>query len=300
MNYLITTGDPDGIGLEITLKSLKRIKPKKTEKFIFFSEPLKKSNYFVCDDLKIALASKESIVNLQSDKSAAHWVFEAARFCMDHNACIVTGPLSKQLIFKNGFSEIGHTEILKKVSGCKNVFMTFLGRDFNVALLTDHCELKKVEKQLTGERIAKLVGLLRNSNLFTPAKKIALLALNPHAGDSGVISSFDEHFLKPIAERLQIEGPLPPDSAFLKSFHKKFSVYVACYHDQGLIPFKMHHGFESGVHISLGLPFIRTSVDHGTAKDLFGKNKADYRSMLLAIETARKLNLKKDLLCSIQ
>jgi len=122
------------------------------------------------------------------------------------------------------------------------------------------------------------------------------LGLNPHAGDSGLIGSFDDLVLKPILDRLRqegflIEGPLVPDVAFLKTNWKKYLAYVACYHDQGLIPFKMIHGFESGVHLTLGLPFIRTSVDHGTAKDLFDLDHADDRSMREAIKAALELTL---------
>ena len=118
---------------------------------------------------------------------------------------------------------------------------------------------------------------------------MALVGINPHAGEDGLIGNEElDVFLEAIkiakSKKIPIEGPLVPDAAFLKENWSKFSVYICPYHDQGLIPFKLVHGHKSGVHITMGLPFIRTSVEHGTAKKLFGKNKAYYESMLEAIK----------------
>jgi 4-hydroxy-L-threonine phosphate dehydrogenase PdxA len=118
-----------------------------------------------------------------------------------------------------------------------------------------------------------------------------LLGLNPHAGEKGIIGSEEgqvfSHALSSVrAAGMKVFGPLSPDAAFMKENWKQYSLYVCCYHDQGLIPFKMIHGQDDGVHVTVGLPFIRTSVDHGTAKDIFGKNRANPQSMLAAIKLA--------------
>jgi 4-hydroxy-L-threonine phosphate dehydrogenase PdxA len=293
--YLITTGDADGIGLEVTLKALKKIKPKKSEKFVFFSErPAKKSaklskhSYPIEDSIHQALGNPAPIINFQSTESPVDWVLTAGSLCQQHGYAMITGPLSKQLISQSGHSSVGHTGLLKSLTDSTEVFMYFIGKYFNVALLTGHCQINEVTEQINRSKIELLVQYLKQFNY----KKIALLGLNPHAGDDGVISKFDSEVLKPIVSKLGIAGPLVPDVAFMKPNWKKYDAYIACYHDQGLIPFKMIHGFESGVHISLGLPFVRTSVDHGTAKDIFGKNKAQYNSMLLAIKTAQRLSNK--------
>ena len=121
---------------------------------------------------------------------------------------------------------------------------------------------------------------------------IALVGLNPHAGEGGLIGSKDQE-LAEICRAENIVGPLVPDAAFLKSEWSKYSVYVCCYHDQGLIPFKMAHNHQQSCQITWGLPIIRTSVDHGTAKDIAGQNKASEESMIYAIKMAIKLSMEK-------
>ena len=130
------------------------------------------------------------------------------------------------------------------------------------------------------------------------SRPIAILGLNPHAGEQGLIGSVENRIHAKVLEtaaeeKLNVDGPLVPDAAFFPKNWSKYSVFVANYHDQGLIPFKMTHGQESGVQVTMGLPFVRTSVDHGTAKDIFGKNKADPRSMLQALEWAIRLKKNK-------
>jgi 4-hydroxythreonine-4-phosphate dehydrogenase len=127
------------------------------------------------------------------------------------------------------------------------------------------------------------------------SRPLALLGLNPHAGEEGIIGDTEKKIHHSVIESarergVKIEGPLVPDAAFFEKNWSEYSVYIANYHDQGLIPFKMIHGQESGIHLTMGLPFVRTSVDHGTAKDIFGKNKADASSMTLAIEWAIRLS----------
>ncbi len=165
--------------------------------------------------------------------------------------------------------------------------MGFVGKEFNVLLATDHISLSSVESQLLNGEFKKA---LRSADLFRKMlkdkRKIGVLGLNPHAGEKGIIGNCESRLFKKLPP--QFEGPLVPDAAFLKKNWKRYSVFQCLYHDQGLIPFKMQHGQDSGVHVTIGLPFIRTSVDHGTAEDIFNKNIANCSSMLEAIE----LNLR--------
>ena len=307
---VITTGDLDGIGLEVTAKALENIGPRKGILFLYFRglkaptellhriEKRFRVHRFTSwpEALEFIPKSSKDIVEITLAQSPAKWIESAAVACLHQKvAAMVTGPLSKPEIIRAGLQDLGHTDILKRISSRKEAWMTFLGDKFNVLLLSGHVPVSQVEKSLTADKVEK--GLREAHRFFTalnkkPLKKpLAVLGLNPHAGDSKLIGSFDADVLTPILEKLRgegllFDGPLVPDVSFLKSNWKKYSSYVACYHDQGLIPFKMIHGFESGVHVTAGLPFVRTSVDHGTAKDLFGKDRADDRSMREAIQAA--------------
>ncbi|MEN0058579.1 MAG: 4-hydroxythreonine-4-phosphate dehydrogenase PdxA, partial [Bdellovibrio sp.] len=210
-----------------------------------------------------------------------------------------TGPLSKTLIYESGLRDMGHTDILKRVSKTQNVHMGFLGREFNVLLATAHIPLNKIAQSLTTENLSLALINANHLRKILPTslarKPIGLLGLNPHAGEAGLIGDEEGQLFPSLLSfarqhKIPVSGPLVPDAAFLKSNWKKYSVFLALYHDQGLIPFKLVHGQQSGVHISVGLPFIRTSVDHGTAKDIFEKNKALPHSMRDALTWAVKLS----------
>ena len=165
--------------------------------------------------------------------------------------------------------------------------MAFIGKDFNVLLATDHISFSKIEFTLTKKQINSAVKSAKSLKFLLNSKKdIAVLGLNPHAGESRLMGTFESKMLAQMPRGFF--GPLVPDAAFLQKNWSRFSLFVCMYHDQGLIPFKMHHGQDSGVHITMGLPFIRTSVDHGTAFDIYNKNIANPNSMLDAIH----LNLK--------
>lgn len=165
--------------------------------------------------------------------------------------------------------------------------MAFAGQNFNILLASDHIALEKVPQFLTKKTLSEAIGNARKFKaLLKSKKKIAILGLNPHAGEKGMLGQFEKKFMAALPP--DVVGPLVPDAAFLKANWNKYSVFICLYHDQGLIPFKLVHGQDSGVHITVGLPFIRTSVDHGTAFDIYNKNLANQASMLDAIN----LNLK--------
>src|SRR5690606_11481796 len=172
------------------------------------------------------------------------------------------------------------------------LFQTYLGSYFNLLLVTDHIPLSEVPQSVvTSKRLPSALRMaLDLHKKFKMKKKIAVLGLNPHAGEDGLIGHEDEFVGRQIdhldPNRKWFVGPIPADSAFTDANFKKFGLYVALYHDQGLIPFKALHGFKEGVHLTSGIPFVRTSVDHGTAKSIFGKGMAEPGSMIHALKTA--------------
>lgn len=315
----VTTGDQNGIGYEVAAKALLHMGNKignKNYNFILFvsSSAMNENTYQILnfhlkkkfqiisfDSLDEALLfakniklNKKVLIEVQSQESPARWVESAAiAACRSEVAAIVTGPLAKPTIKKIGLKDLGHTEILKRICRVDNAWMGFLGKNFNVFLLSGHVPINKIELGLTSHQIKK--ALLAAVSAFKPTTKrpLALLGLNPHAGDLGLIGSFENKTLKSVLiwakkNKIPCIGPLVPDTAFIKNNWNKFSCFICCYHDQGLIPFKLAHGF-SGVHMTVGLPIIRTSVDHGTAYDIYGKDIADYTSMRDALIHAIKM-----------
>lgn len=310
LKIVITSGDVDGIGFEVAAKALNHLGPQKNVRFyIWRSKNVpkkfldlidKKWKRVTVDNFEDALRIQDKVlVDIASDLSPAEWVELSAKACLAKKVdAIATGPLSKTGIKQAGFKDLGHTDILKRLSKTKHITMGFVGDKFNVVLSTAHIPLSEVAKKLSYETLAQA---LRNANslrlkLNTPLRRkpIAILGLNPHAGEEGLIGHEELELFPKIKgyakkNNIPVEGPLVPDAAFFPVNWKKYSIYLTLYHDQGLIPFKMIHGQDSGVHISLGLPFIRTSVDHGTAKDIFNQNKANPKSMIDAIRWAIKL-----------
>lgn len=296
MRIAVTTGDLDGVGLEIAIKSLKKIRLAKRDQVILFCgsqhgkatvKALKAQGPF---EYLYSVPKEPGIHVVASQDPPALWVEAAAKACLHKSVdALVTGPLSKPEIKRAGLKDLGHTEILARVSGVKELFMSFWGKHFNVVLVTGHLPLSEAHKDYSPAKINKAHHLMRTALLRLDPKRarrpLALLGLNPHAGDQGLIGLNEQNNQSQL-DLNGVEGPLPGDSAFIAANFKKYGAFLAAYHDQGLIPFKLVHGFDSGVHVTLGLPFLRTSVDHGPAKDLFGKNKASIGSMKSAIEMA--------------
>ncbi|MCE3009384.1 MAG: 4-hydroxythreonine-4-phosphate dehydrogenase PdxA [Proteobacteria bacterium] len=311
----VTTGDGDGIGLEVFSKSIIKTLIPKHYRLIFFTSSktppleyrrclkriLRNFKVVTChhlyDALDVSLIGGKTLIEVHSLQSPARWVESVAKIChqFPDQFGLVTAPLSKPEIKAAGMKEIGHTEILKKVSGAKSALMGFYGAHFNLVLATGHIPLSQVPQNVSAQCLQGAVhAALELRKSLAPAerrKPIGILGLNPHSGDKGLIGLEEMSWMSRWIQKRGrgIRGPLVPDSAFTPSHLRKYSVFVALYHDQGLIPFKTLHGHGSGVHRTLGIPFIRTSVDHGTAKDIFGKNIADASSMREAIALAIKL-----------
>lgn len=309
----LTCGDRNGVGFEVAAKALVELKKKfrLSPRAVFFlfrhrSLEKKQAHYFALLDqqfkrktffsLQEALAdfnldphkNSRYLYDLSLSSNEALWVREAALACKRKMLdSLVTGPLSKSTSAQLPRKPLGHTGIFRQLFPKKTFLMAFIGKDFNVLLATDHIPFSKVEaalKKINWPDVLSLASGLKKQ--LQSRKKIALLGLNPHAGEGGLLGKTEKLLLPRLPK--DFDGPLVPDAAFLKKNWAKYSLFVCLYHDQGLIPFKMHHGQDSGVHVTLGLPFIRTSVDHGTAFDLFNKNLANASSMKDAI----LLNLK--------
>jgi len=290
----VSTGDSNGVGLEVTLKALNSLKKYKDVQFFIWRENKKIPAFLKKEyDLLKKKYRAQNLTEVLSRKSPALQFKEISALCAKNpqNTALVTAPLSKKLSQKYGFK--GHTDFLRQ-NFSKDIFMCFLGDHFNVVLLTDHQPLSKLclnarllKKAL--EALLDFKSLLGKNN-----KPIGVLGLNPHAGEGGILGFEEERILKPLLKKYKkkVKGPLVPDVCFQSQYWSQYSFYLCMYHDQGLIPFKMIHKFK-GVQVTLGLPFVRTSVDHGTAFDIYGKNKAQKTSMKKALETALYLLSKR-------
>ncbi|MGB9712033.1 MAG: 4-hydroxythreonine-4-phosphate dehydrogenase PdxA [Dissulfurimicrobium sp.] len=216
---------------------------------------------------------------------------------------IVTAPISKHGLRLAGISYPGHTEMLAEKTNTERYAMMLVGDRLKVVLVTIHCPLKQVSRLLTKEKICEVVSITHEALMHDfgiQRPRIAVAGLNPHGGESGQFGHEEEEVISPAvdlsrAEGIDVTGPYPPDSIFYHAvMDGRFDAVVCQYHDQGLIPFKLLH-FKDGVNVTLGLPIIRTSVDHGTAYDIAGTGIADPSSLIAAVELAYRLvcNRKK-------
>lgn len=203
---------------------------------------------------------------------------------------MITAPIHKKNIQSQEFNYTGHTPFLKEYFGANDVVMVLFENEFRVALLTEHVPLKDVPSNISKEAILRKLNLLNDSlrkDFGIDKPRIAVLGLNPHGGDEGLIGKEEETIIKPaIKESKQnnfiVSGPFSADSFFARQHHTRFDAVFAMYHDQGLVPFKSLTSGE-GVNYTAGLPVVRTSPDHGTAFDIAGKGKADESSMRMAL-----------------
>ena len=235
------------------------------------------------------------------DADNAGYVLEclrrSARLCLSGQAAgLVTGPVHKGVINDAGICFSGHTEFLAELAGVERVVMLLAAGRLRVALATTHLPLSEVAAAITAERLEKTLKILigdLESRFRISSPRIAVLGLNPHAGESGHLGREEIEVIEPVLERLRGEGldltgPLPADTAFVPDRLRHFDAVLAMYHDQGL-PVLKYAGFGQAVNITLGLPFVRTSVDHGTALDLAGSGRADSGSLAAAIKLATDL-----------
>lgn len=297
------------------MKALHQL-PNHKDTYLIFREPKPKKAHWKPLSKKITLStpsltdaltaahtknSPYRYIEFLSNDSPAEWVKTSAQLCLDRVVQgMVTGPVSKKTFIDAKLASVGHTPLLSQICKTSLVFMGFLGRSFNVVLLSGHLPLQQVESHLTQQSLLTAFEVILKWRDEALPKKLyplplGILGLNPHNGENGLIGNFEQRYLIPlIANHKIVKGPLIPDVAFLKENWKKYSLFIALYHDQGLIPFKMIHGHTGGCHVSVGLPIIRTSVDHGTAIDIFGKGIAKPDSMLSALQWCHSLIKRKE------
>lgn len=310
-DLLITLGDPHGIGYEVAAK------------FLLENSEYRSKVTLVCDRwileetfkkiLKVCMPSDFDILDICNNRflleygklskeagaASMRYIEAAVENILQGNAkAIITCPINKKSINDAGFHFPGHTEFLEALArkGTDkeiNVSMMLVSPNIKMVLTTTHYSIKDVASKIDAKAldiaIKNTFEAGRYFNKMNP--KIAMAGLNPHAGDGGVLGDEEELFIKPAIERarlkgIDIHGPFPADSLFAD--HKRWNFIIAQYHDQGMIPVKLD-GFGNAVNVTLGLPFIRTSVDHGTAFDIAGKGIASYSSLAEAIKLAEKM-----------
>jgi 4-hydroxythreonine-4-phosphate dehydrogenase len=289
----ISLGDPAGIGPEVTRKALRDPGLRRDAEFILIG--------------RATGAFPRARPSRASGLIAARAVREAAALALKAEVdALVTAPISKEALHLAGEPYAGHTELLAELAGLKpdQVGMLLVGGGLSVFLVTRHVSLKKAISLLNAQALQKAVrlcaaGLRQDFSIKHP--RLALAALNPHAGEAGAFGDEEARVLRPVLRSFakqrdfSLQGPFPADSVFVKALRGAYDAVICLYHDQGLIPLKLL-AFDTGVNVTLGLPFIRSSPDHGTAYDIAGKNKANPSSMIAAIRLAITLsNTKKKL-----
>src|SRR5687767_14595965 len=279
----ITAGDPAGIGPEIAATAAADARVRA-----------------VCEPVIYGPDSGTSftpgVLSAEAGRAAYDAICNAVRDAQDGRvAAIATAPVNKLAFARAGLSWKGHTDLLGHLTGSRRVAMMFWSEPLKVVLATVHVPLREVSRLLTRELLDEIIDLtaLELPRFGLAAPRLALAGLNPHAGEDGLLGDEEERILKPAvsaarARGIQLSGPYPGDTVFVRASRGEFDAVIACYHDQGLIPVKLL-AFGESVNVTLGLPIIRTSVDHGTAFDIAGKGVADPSSMIAATLLAARL-----------
>lgn len=309
---LITMGDPSGIGPEVILKSLASRKIQRLANFFVIGD------YFILRRLEKRLGIKPylKVVDLKHvpqkkfkfgkidklyGRASVEYLKEALSILRkDRKTALVTAPISKEAINKAGFRYSGHTEFLAKSTGVSKFAMMLVGGPLRVTLITRHIPIKDISDNINQKKIIEAIELThkflaRYLNKRYP--RIAIASLNPHAGEGGILGDEEKRVILPSVIKAKkryknVYGPVAPDAVFHDAYNGRVDAVVCMYHDQALIPLKMI-ARDKGVNITLGLPFIRTSPDHGTAFDIAGKGVANPSSMMEAIKMAVRL-VKQD------
>src|SRR5262245_8582842 len=279
----ITSGDPAGIGPEIAAKAAADSRVRAACEPIIYGAPNHPGVTPGVLSAEAGRAAYETIVRAVEDAKAG---------AVD---AIATAPVNKEAFGLAGLPWRGHTDLLAHLTGAPHVAMMFHSEELRVVLATVHIPLAEVPRALTQPVMEKTIALTaRSLPLFDKAEaRIAVAGLNPHAGEHGLFGREDADVIAPAIDACRargrdVSGPCPSDTVFVRARRGEFDVVVACYHDQGLIPVKLV-AFGRAVNVTLGLPIVRTSVDHGTAFDIAGKGVADPESMVAAVLLAARL-----------
>lgn len=319
----IAIGDITGVGPEVVLKALARIEESDASRYLLIGDARTIRDLNTKLGLHLSIASYQeadqkgrffffnpSPETLESNlpcgaPSAAHaalaYLKYGAERCLKNELdALVTAPVNKEAIIRTGFPFVGQTELLSELAGAKRTAMMLLGEDdrgrwLRVALASTHVPLRKVAEVLTGPQIEASIELASKAcqDLGLKRARVGVCGLNPHAGEGGKLGTEEITLIAPAVRAVQqrkidAHGPISADALFYQAYQGDYDAVVAMYHDQGLVPLKMI-GFETGVNWTLGLPFIRTSPDHGTAYDIAGEGTANPSSMIAALTLAKKL-----------
>ena len=280
----ITAGDPAGIGPEIARKAAADARVREVCDPVIYGAP---------DIVKF----EAGVLSAEAGRSAYDSICAAVRDAVAGRvAAIATGPINKLGFSLAGLRWKGHTDLLAELTHSRRVAMMFWSEPLKVVLATVHVPLADVSRLLTREVLDVIIDLTARElpRFGIERPRLALAGLNPHAGEEGLIGREDQQVLRPAvvaarARGVSIEGPFPGDTIFGRAARGEFDAVIACYHDQGLIPVKLL-AFGRAVNVTLGLPIVRTSVDHGTAFDIAGKGVADPSSLIEAVLLAARLS----------
>jgi len=320
-------GDPRGVGPEVVVKALSREGLHRVCRPLILGDPLILRRTVKALGLRLQVVELEegSIVERpegglgilplsrllsgkeptevapeESSRASFRYLEKAGRMALAGQVeAITTGPVSKGAIAQAGIPFQGHTEFFAGLAGTKDFVMMLVGERLRVALVTTHLPLNEVSKSLKEEKILSVVEITGRSlkEFFgIPNPRIAVAAFNPHGGEGGLFGDEEEIISRAVDQArgrdLAVSGPWPADSLFHRAAQGEYDAVVCMYHDQGLIPLKLLH-FDTAVNVTLGLSFIRTSVDHGVAYDIAGKGIASSRSMEEAVRMAAKMAVQK-------
>jgi 4-hydroxythreonine-4-phosphate dehydrogenase len=324
----ITMGDPAGIGPEIIIKALKhkdifdRCRPFVVGDHRIFERAFRfsgvgelpfemiespQSGQFHSGTLPLFNLScadpeecKLGVVSIAAGKAAVECVFKSCDLAMEKAVdAVVTTPLNKAAMNSAGYAFAGHTEIFKERTHAQKVTMMLTGGAMRVVHVSTHVSLQEAIARVKRARVEEVIQLAFDAcrSLGISEPRIAVAGLNPHAGEGGLFGTEEKTEIQPAIEACRakgwiVSGPVPPDTVFLRAMKGEFDIVVAMYHDQGHIPMKLM-AFDTGVNVSLGMPIIRTSVDHGTAFDIAGSGKAREDSLIAAIDVAIQLAVNK-------
>lgn len=316
---VITPGDPAGIGPDILLKLSSQALPAPIvavgDKKIFRERATQLHMNIQCVDYDEKIHTQHQpntlpIISVPTDipceaekpnPKLANYIIKtltmATEGCLSHRfSALVTGPINKEIINQSGISFTGHTEFLRELTGAKKSVMLLMTNKMKVALLTTHIPLKNVPSSITEENLTSTIEIISHdliSRFGIRNPRIAICGVNPHAGEGGHIGDEEQKIMIPTINKLKqqgfnVKGPLSADTVFTPKLLNEADVILAMYHDQGL-PVLKYQGFGHAINVTLGLPIIRTSVDHGTAYDIAGTGKANSESLYQAILLASQL-----------
>ena len=320
----ITMGDPAGIGPEVVLKAVAEEEVRKICVPVIIGDAqllahtartldlqsgydiIRREEPFPDELTEPVIYHLDNIVGFiepgiesgAAGKAAAGYIEAAVELCAAGNVdAIATAPINKRALFLGGYSFPGHTEFLAHLTGTEEFAMAFVAANLRIVLLSTHVPLSQAIRMVERDRLVNVIDLanreLKRWGIERP--RLAVAALNPHGAEGGLFGMEEASEIMPAIEAcrtfddIDVQGPYSADTVFLRASRGEFDAVVACYHDQAMIPVKCL-SFGEAVNVTLGLPFIRTSVDHGTAFDIAGKGLAEHSSMVAAIKLAAELS----------